>query len=275
MSKTLLRGLELIEAVGQYGPLTVSELARRTGVDVTIVSRTVSACAAEGWLTKDGGKITTGGRCALVGLTSPVSQAIRQAEPLLGAVAGVTGTVASANGLVGDEVMVLAAAGDAGTGAELPDGLPTRVPIHLLAAGRAIAAGLPDARLRAALPPEPFPDARESLAALASSEPIPAYLENFQGDDGRGASLPLTMAALAKELDAIRAGGFARDDGIVHPAIHCIAVPWPLAAVPAALACFGTRAAIEERRELIEECLRTAVRPGALAADVIAAGAPG
>jgi DNA-binding IclR family transcriptional regulator len=70
MSKTLLRGLGLIEQVGLHGPLTVTELARRSGIDVTIVSRTVKACEHEGWLARVDGKVGVGPRSALVGLAS-------------------------------------------------------------------------------------------------------------------------------------------------------------------------------------------------------------
>jgi hypothetical protein len=52
MSKTLVRGLELIEDRGLYGPMTISELARRSGVHVSIVSLTVSMLEPEGWVVR-------------------------------------------------------------------------------------------------------------------------------------------------------------------------------------------------------------------------------
>ena len=72
MSQTLLRGLDLIEEVGRSGPMTVTELSRRTGIHITIVSRTIKACEPEGWLVRVDGKVLPGPRSALLGLTSPV-----------------------------------------------------------------------------------------------------------------------------------------------------------------------------------------------------------
>src|SRR5580698_4536574 len=91
MSKTLLRGLDLIELVGLDGPMTISEIARRTGIDVSIVSRTVAACEPDGWLSRADGRIAAGPRCALLGLASPATHAIRAAEPLVRAISAAVG----------------------------------------------------------------------------------------------------------------------------------------------------------------------------------------
>jgi DNA-binding IclR family transcriptional regulator len=272
MSKTLLRGLELIEAVGRHGPLTVSELARHTGVDVTIVSRTVSACEPEGWLTKDRGQITVGPRCALLGLASPVNRLIAQAEPIVQAIAGVTGTAVTASGLVGGDVMILASFGNGGADA-MPDGLLSRTPLHLLAAGRAIAAQLPSERLAALLPAAPFPGPEGVLASLEGSAALPTFLADFTSGDTPAAALPATATELETELEDIRAAGFARDRGAIHPSVRCIAIPWPTAVLPASLACSGTPEAIEGESDLIEACLLAAAKPGARGLDVAAAAA--
>ncbi len=272
MSKTLLRGLELIEAVGQHGPLTVSELARQTGVDVTIVSRTVSACEPEGWLVKDRGKITVGPRCALLGLTSPVHRLIAGAEPIVQALAGVTGTTVTASGLVGGDVMILASFGN-GSADAMPDGLLSRTPLHLLAAGRAIAAQLPAERVAALLPAEPLPGPEAVLASLEGAGALPAQLADFGSGAAPAAKLPATRAELEADLDDVRASGFAHDRGAIHPSVRCIAVPWPTAALPASLACTGTPEAVEGASDLIEACLLAAVKPGARGLDVAAAAA--
>jgi IclR family transcriptional regulator, acetate operon repressor len=272
MSKTLLRGLELIEEVGRHGPITVTELSRLTGVHITIVSRTVNALEPAGWLTKVDGKIVTGPRCAVVGLTSPVADSIREAEPLIGAIAGVAGLQAGAAGLVGGDLMTLASAGGEEV-AGVPDGLLTRVPIYAMAAGRAVAAQLPAEKLDAVLPAEPFPDAAAILGAAPGSTALGTYLAGF-GDEGEGAAaLPRDRAALDAELERVRASGFARDRGELHPAVHCIAAPWPTASLPAALFCLGDRAAIEDAEPLINACLRAATRPGAGTREIVAAAA--
>jgi DNA-binding IclR family transcriptional regulator len=271
MSKTLLRGLDLIEEVGRHGPMTITELARRTGVHITIVSRTVKACEPEGWLVRVDGKVLPGPRCALLGLTSPVSRTIGEAEPLVRAIAAVTGLAASADGLVGSDLMMLTSFGAAGA-AELAGAL-SRVPIYVQAAGRAVAAQLPAERLDAVLPAEPYPDAAQLLAALNQMAPTSAYLEGFRPERDPLAALPRTRAELEAELDEIRADGFARDRGAVHPNIHCIAAPWPTDTLPAAFACFGSREKIEAETALIESTLRAAIKPGATAQDVLDAAA--
>jgi DNA-binding IclR family transcriptional regulator len=271
MSKTLLRGLELIEEVSLHGPLTVTELARRTGVHVTIASRTVTACERQGWLTKIGGKITVGPRSALIGLASPVNHTVRQAEPIVRAITAICEVATTATGLIGKDVMVLAAAGLAET--DLPSGVASRVPVHVMAAGRAIAMQLTSEQLDAVLPDEPFPGAEQVIQSLAGSAQMRAFLEGHGSTMPPVDSVPRTRVELHAKLDAIRADGFARDRGELHPAVNCIAAPWPSVAVPASLACFATREVIEANGSLIEKCLLAATKPGAGAQDVIRAAA--
>ena len=101
MSKTLLRGLELIEVVGAHGSMTVTEIAREMGLEPSIVSRTVAACETDGWLIRVNGKVAVGPRSALLGLTSPTTDAIHRADPLIRALAGVLGVTATAGALIG------------------------------------------------------------------------------------------------------------------------------------------------------------------------------
>jgi DNA-binding IclR family transcriptional regulator len=266
MAKTLVRGLELIEEVGLYGPMTISELARRSGVHVSIVSRTVTALEPEGWLIRDDGKIAAGPRCALLGLISPAGKAVRRAEALVRAISAVTRVATAASGLIGRDVMILAASSAAGS--ELPEGFSSRVPIYVMAAGRAIAAELPAERLDAILPAGKFPDAARVLEALAGSAPLPDFLASAGPGDDKGTSVPRTRKALDAEIARIRKTGFARDQGELHPAIHCIAAPWPTPELPAALACIGSREEIAPNKDTIEACLRAATQPGAGPQDI-------
>jgi DNA-binding IclR family transcriptional regulator len=82
-----------------------------------------------------------------------------------------------------------------------------------------------------------------------------------------------TRGELDKAICDIRARGFSRDHGRVHPNIHCIARPWPAAGLPSAIACIGNRDEIATRRALIEACLTAATEPGATSQDVIRAAA--
>jgi DNA-binding IclR family transcriptional regulator len=273
MAKTLVRGLALIEDLGLYGPMTISDLARRSGVHVSIVSRTVSMLEPEGWIVRVDGKIAAGPRCALLGLISPAGKTVRRAETLVQALAAVTGVATAASGLIGRDVMILSAS--PGAGAELPDGFSSRVPVYVMAAGRAIATELSDEALDTILPDGEFPDAARVLESLAGSAPIPGFLANAGGDAEAPGTIPLTRAELDEEIAAIRADGFARDHGELHPAIHCIAAPWPTSELPASLACIGNREEIDANRTTIEACLRAAIRPGAGAQDVFDVAARG
>jgi DNA-binding IclR family transcriptional regulator len=266
MAKTLVRGLELIEDLGLYGPMTISELARRGGIHVSIVSRTVSMLEPEGWIVRVDGKIAAGPRCALLGLISPAGRAVRRAESLVNALAAVTGVATAASGLIGRDVMILAASSGAGT--ELPNGFSSRLPVYVMAAGRAIAAELPEQTLDTILPEGDFPDAAEVLDSLVGSAPIPGFLASAGADEEASSSIPSTRADLDAEIATIRADGFARDHGELHPAIHCIAAPWPTPELPASLACVGSREEIDTNRTTIEACLRAAILPGAGAQDV-------
>lgn len=275
MAKTLVRGLELIEDLGLYGPMTISELARRSGVHVSIVSRTVASLEPEGWMVRVDGKIAAGPRCALLGLISPAGKTVRRAESLVKALAAVTGVATAASGLIGRDVMILSASSAAGT--ELPDGFSSRVPVYVMAAGRAIATELSEETLDTILPDGDFPDAARVLDSLDGSAPIPGFLASAGPGDEAPSSIPLSRADLDAEIAAIRADGFARDHGELHPAIHCIAAPWPTLELPASLACIGSREEIDTNRTTIEACLRAAIRPGAGAQDVfdVAARSPG
>lgn len=215
MAKTLVRGLELIEDLGLYGPMTISELARRSGVHVSIVSRTVTSLEPEGWMVRVDGKIAAGPRCALLGLISPAGKTVRRSESLVKALAAVTGVATAASGLIGSDVMILSAA--SGAGAELPDGFSSRVPVYVMAAGRAIAAELPEQTLDTILPDGDFPDAARVLDSLDGSSPIPDFLASAGPDDDAPSSIPLSRADLDAEIAAIRADGFARDQGETPP----------------------------------------------------------
>jgi DNA-binding IclR family transcriptional regulator len=274
MAKTLVRGLELIEELGLYGPMTVSDLARRSGVHVSIVSRTISALEPEGWMSRENGKVAAGPRCALLGLISPAGKTVRRAEPLVQALAAVTGVATAASGLIGLDVMILSAA--AGPNIDLPDGFSSRVPVYVMAAGRAIAAELTSETLDAILPAGEFTDAEQVLASLVGSRPIPDFIKGHGPGTKSGNSIPSSRAELDLEIAKIRETGFARDHGELHPAIHCIAAPWPTPELPASLSCIGSREEIEGNRATIEACLSAAVAPGAGAQDVfdVAARSP-
>jgi DNA-binding IclR family transcriptional regulator len=266
MSKTLLNRLAMFETLDACGPLTITELARRSGLDVTVVSRTVSACEPDGWLIRLGGRVALGPRCTLLGHSGPAADVIAAAAPLVHAVAGVTGLLTQAYGLVGTQSLLIATA--VGRGRTPPVGLAVKAPLYATAAGRAIAVQLDPARLDALLPAEPFPDAVSVVAAMTGTS---ADLLFTHPDQASGAEpvLATNRAQLAAQLDAIRAERIATDAGSLDPAIHCVAVPWPQPDFPAALACLGSAETLASNAILVRRTLAAAAQPGATPGDIV------
>jgi hypothetical protein len=104
------------------------------------------------------------GDYALRGLISPAGKTVGRAESLVRALAAVSGLATAARGLIGLDVMTLASS--SAVASDLPVGFSSRVPVPVMAAGRAIAAELPAERL----------DAQRLLESLAGSAPIPDLL---------------------------------------------------------------------------------------------------
>jgi DNA-binding IclR family transcriptional regulator len=270
MSKTFMRGLALLETIDLYGPITITELARRSDVDKSIVSRTITACEIDGWVVRSAGKVALGPRSALLGRSSAAEAAVRHAEPLVQALAGVTGLLAQAYALVGSRAVLIASAG-----ASIPVGLGTGLPLFATAAGKVIAAQMTDSELDRRLPPEPFPDPAAEVASLAGFEPLSSTLLSSSKDSS---SVPFKSARdrrqLAKQLDVVRRDGLATDAGEIHPSLGCIAVPWPgQPDMPAALACMGSPTSLATGEMLVKAVLATAAGPAATREEIVASAA--
>jgi DNA-binding IclR family transcriptional regulator len=272
MSKTLMRGLALLETVDLHGPITIMELARRSGVDKSMVSRTIASLERDGWVVRSDGKVELGPRSALLGHSSIGAIVVRQAEPLVHAVAGVTGLLTHAYGLVGTQAIVLAASG--GRGPSTPVGLGASVPLFATAAGKTIASQLKRPELDRRLPSEPYPDPASEIAELAGFPPI--AVELLDGSDqplSSGVAIARDRSQLDEQLAAIRQQGVAIDAGEFHPQMGCVAVPWPSSGVPAALACMGSPADLAQEETLVRAALAAAAAAGARPADVVARAA--
>ena len=277
MSKTLLNRLAMLEVLDKFGPLTITELAQRSKLDVTVVSRTVSACEPDGWLIRLDGRVALGPRCTLLGHSGPIADVITRAAPLVHAVAGVTGLLTHAYGLVGANAALIAAA----PGREplaVPVGLAAQAPLFATAGGRAVAAQLDPDRLDALLPAEPFPDAAAIVANVTGTTAQALFGPPASADSpaaGRSVGLdagplPRGRAELRVQLERVRRDGIAVDSGELDPAVWCIAVPWPQTALPAALVCLGPANALANGRELIVRALTAAASPGAAPDEVVA-----
>jgi DNA-binding IclR family transcriptional regulator len=272
MASSLMKGLELLEAIDVNGPVTVTELARLTGHDKSTVSRMLTAIEPHGWIVRDHGRITLGPRAALLAYGTAAGEQIRRAQPLVEAVSGVTGLTAQAYVLVGEHPTVIAAAGTASPLASVGVGMSTS--LEATAAGQVILAQLSDAGVEPLLAPDPFPN---PLTELLRN---PGYIAFAAGrfastgvlaDHPRG--VPHNRSELYARLATVRAEGVAIDRGDLHPSIGCIAVPWRGAGEVAALACLGTPAEIIASAGLARTVLEAAAAPAATREHVVAAAA--
>ncbi|HEX3617989.1 MAG TPA: MarR family transcriptional regulator [Solirubrobacteraceae bacterium] len=273
MPTSFLRGLELLETIDVHGPVTVTELARLTGHDKSTVSRTLTACEPDGWIVRDHGRVALGPRAALLAYASTAGELIRRAQPLVEALAGVTGLTAQAYALVGTRATVVAAAGGSGNPL-MSVGVGMSTSLVATAAGQVIATHIDPAKLERLLPAEPFPNA---LAELLAN---PGYVAFASGRFARSsvvAELPLAVPRDRPEFDArlalVREQGYAIDHGDLHPEIGCIAVPWLGGADGAALTCMGLPSEIAAAEKLALRVLNAAVAPAATREDVVAAAA--
>jgi DNA-binding IclR family transcriptional regulator len=267
-----MRGLGLLEVIDRHGPITVTQLARRTGIDLGTVSRTVTACAADGWVIKTGRGVLLGPRAALLGRSGYGADVITAAEPLVHTIAGITGLTTHAYGLVGTSVVLLAYASGRSEQLMLGEAVPGM--LSITAAGRAVAAQLGPADLDTLLPPEPFPGRADFIESTRDLIDAPLIGRLFDEQSPPHPSpVPATRTELDRQLEQIRATGAAYDHGDLHPAVACIAVPWPHPTLPAALACLGPPASVSAAEPLVLRCLHAAATPAASPHEVITAAA--
>jgi DNA-binding IclR family transcriptional regulator len=92
-----------------------------------------------------------------------------------------------------------------------------------------------------------------------------------EGHSSAPKNVATTRKELDRQLDTIRQVGVAFDRGDLHPAMACIAAPWPNPTMPAALVCLGSPAEIGASERMALRCLIAATQPAATPADVIAA----
>lgn len=266
------RGLELLETLDLHGPLTITEIAGIMGHDKSWVSRIATACESEGWVVREHGRVALGPRSALLAHGSAAGELIRRAQPLVEAIAGVTGLTAQAYGLVGRHATVLAAAGGRPPLSSVGVGMSTS--LVATAAGQVIAAQLDPATLERLLPADPFPD---PLAELLANPGYRAFssgrFATLPGLTRAGPAVPRDRGELHAALAAVRAHGAAIDAGDLHPQIGCIAVPWHGSGDVAALTCMGSPAEIMASAGLARPVLEAAAAPAATREEIVSAAA--
>lgn len=216
----------------------------------------VTAASSDGWLACTDTGVVLGPRLPVLAHHSNLARVLRDAQPVVDAVAGVTGLFAHAYVVVGHGVMPVLSGGRAPVSLPRPPGL--EMPIWSIAAGRAAASLMAESTLKSMLPDGPLP-------ATAISEAMRSEIVDSAGmsDDGpETAESELTRRSFLSAVDHIRHTGVTFDVGDFHPMIHCVAVPWPGLIEPAALCVIGTPADVTANADLAEAVLREAVQPG-------------
>lgn len=200
--RSLERGLAVLEAVAQSAPpASLTETARRLGLHRSTAHHLMQTLVSAGYLRQDPdtrGYELTARLYALTGRLWSAAQLAEIAQPLLEQLTRATGEGTSVATWVGGVVRIAAKCE--------PDG-PVRVvqdvgaerPIHCTAVGKALAAWLPPAEVRAAL-------ARAPLARLT-----PKTITTPKGFEA--------------ELRRIREAGYAVDDEEQYEGLRCIAMP--------------------------------------------------
>jgi DNA-binding IclR family transcriptional regulator len=234
-----------MEAVGA-GERTVTDVARRLGVDKSTASRQLAALVREGWLHRTGDGFDLGPRAAVLGVGGPEQHFVAHARGIAHAVAGVTGRHVTVMQHAGTRDFLVAEA----AGQEALFSAPTVLedfPLWATAAGACIAAQLADDELDALLPAEPFP-------ALT-------------------ANTLTTRAEFDRKVAVVRAGGPALERGEYDASCGCVALPWPGPAhLPVGvIGCVSRLDTLEGDLDLLERVLRAAVRPDATREHVVAA----
>ena len=268
MSTTFLRGLALVELVGVEGPIGVSELARRLGTDKGGVSRMVSAAVDDGWLARTDTGVVLGPRLPVLAHHSDLAGVLRKAQPLVDAVAGVTGLFTHVYLAVGHGVMPVLSAGRPPIGLPRPPGL--EMPLWSIAAGRALSTLIDAARLLELVPDGPLV-AGPTLDAVHGE--LAAVVPGGEMSIDGHSRAPTTRAEFMHAVEGVRTTGVAYDHGDVHPLIHCIAVPWPGLTAPAAICVIGSASDIAADGKLAETVLRQAVLPGVTRDRIVARAA--
>lgn len=163
-SKTVDRGLLLLRAVGEHGPTSSADLARRTGINRTVVHRLLATLQRHGFVRRSADGYSIG--IALLELASRVEVGIRdRARPVLEHLAGHLGETAVLSVVDGDEAVAVDQVFGGRHLVQVRYEPGFRHPLTVSAHGRAILAFVDPLIADAAVRAAPDPDTlRESLA---------------------------------------------------------------------------------------------------------------
>lgn len=198
--RALARGLSVIESFDDArSPLTLSDVARRTGLSRGAVARVLHTLETLGYLKSDGRHFSLLPRTLRLGYAYLSSQPLwRLAHPMLEAVARDTGNACSLSVLDGEEIVYVTWV-SAGRLVYDYVGVGGRLPAFCASMGRVLLAALPDPAL----------DAFFATARLAARTP-------------KTITDPQRLRAI---LAAVRRNGYGTQDEEIEPGQRAVAVP--------------------------------------------------
>ncbi|WP_198297905.1 IclR family transcriptional regulator [Bordetella genomosp. 9] len=200
--RSLERGLAALEMIAAAtGPMTLADAARRLGLHRSTAHHLLRTLVALGYLRQDGttrGYALTPKLHRMTGQKWSVEQLGEIAQPILETLTAETDEGTSVAAWM-DGVVTIAAKREADGPVRVVQNVGAERPIYCTAVGKAIAAWLPDAEIRAVL-------ARTTMVAHT-------------------AKTITTREAFEAELRRIRTAGYAIDDAEQHEGLRCIAMP--------------------------------------------------
>jgi DNA-binding IclR family transcriptional regulator len=200
--RSLERGLAVLESVAAVsGPASLADTARRVGLHRSTAHHLMQSLVSAGYLRQE--KATRGYELTpklyqLTGRLWSAEQLGELAQPFLEELTGLTGEGTSVAAWIDGGVSIVAKR-EADGPLRVVQSLGKDRPVYCTAVGKAMAAWLPVAEVRAAL-------SRTRMSALT-----PKTIT--------------THAAFDAELRRIRAAGHAIDDEEQHAGLRCIAMP--------------------------------------------------
>ena len=210
--QSVSRAFDVLEALAEDGPMSLSQLAVAIDLPLTTVHRLVGSLTALGYVIGDSAKqYSLGPRLMHLGERAG-RMLSRWAVPHLTAVVEEVGETANLAMLDGDQVVYVAQV-QSGHSMRMFMEVGRRVHAHCTAVGKVLLARMP----------------AEEVAALARRSGLPAQTEH---------SLT-TLPRLTAALDRARANGYALDEGEQELGVRCVAVAVTGPAMPLAISVSG------------------------------------
>lgn len=199
--RTLERGLSVLSALADFGEATLTQIARQVGLSASTASRLLDTLRQQGYVEWEerSGLFSVGLRAYQVGAAFSVRNTLLgAAQPEMQAlVDDLNETANLAVRRAGEAVYVHQV--EARQMMRMFTHIGAVAPLHCSGVGKVLSAWLPESELR----------------SLLGAGPYPAYTPH---------SLT-TLATLTRELEAVRAQGYALDDEERELGVRCLAAP--------------------------------------------------